>query len=85
LITYTFDSGTHKLYTNGILRSTATASITSFPAFSGTAGGFAVGNNLGSARLLGQGNFSYMSIYLKTLTPAEVFQNFLAVKGRLDL
>ena len=85
LITYTFDSGTHKLYTNGILRSSVNRGITSFPAFSGTAGGFAVGNNLASARLLGQGNFSYMSIYLKTLTPAEVFQNFLAIKGRLDL
>ena len=84
LVTYTFDSGTHKLYTNGILRSSVNRGITSFPAFSGTAGGFAVGNNLGSARLLGQGNFSYMSIYLKTLTPTEVFQNFLAIKGRLD-
>tara|TARA_R100000353_G_scaffold174660_1_gene143105 strand:+ start:87 stop:785 length:699 start_codon:yes stop_codon:yes gene_type:complete len=84
LVTYTFDSGTHKLYTNGILRSTDTASLTTFPAFTGTGGGFAVGNNLGSARLLGQGNFSYMSIYLKTLTPTEVFQNFLAIKGRLD-
>ena len=85
LVTYTFDSGTHKLYTNGILRSTDTASLTTFPAFTGTSGGFAVGNNLASARLLGQGNFSFMSVYLKTLTDAEVYQNFLALKGRLFL
>ena len=85
LVTYTFDSGTHKLYTNGILRSTATASLTTFPAFTGTSGGFAVGNNLASNRFLGQGSFSYMSIYLKTLTATEVLQNYNALKGRFGL
>jgi len=85
LITYTFNSGEHKLYVNGNLVSTQTHSLTTFPTWSTGAGGFCVGNNLASTRYLGEGTFSHMLIYLKTLTPQEIQQNYNALKGRFGL
>ena len=82
LITYTFDSGTHRLYVNGNLVSTQTASLTTFPTWSTGDGGFCVGNNLAQNRFLGEGSFSHMLVYLKTLSTAEIAQNFNATKSR---
>jgi hypothetical protein len=85
LITYTFDSGTHRLYVNGNLVSTQTASLTTFPTWSTGAGGFGVGNNLAENRFLGEGAFSHMLVYLKTLTAAEIQQNFNALRSRFSI
>jgi hypothetical protein len=85
LITYTFDSGTHRLYVNGNLVSTQTDSLTTFPTWSTGAGGFGVGNNLASSRFLGGGAFSHMLVYLKTLTPQEIQQNFNATRSRFSI
>ena len=85
LITYTFDSGTHKLYINGNNVSTYNGTQTTFPSWSTGTGGFCVGNNLVSTRLLQEGTFSHMSVYLKTLTASEISQNFNALRGRFGI
>jgi hypothetical protein len=82
LVTYTFDSGTNRLYINGNLVSTQSTTLTTFPTWSTGSGGFCVGNNLASTRYLEEGSFSHMAIYLKTLAPQEIQQNYNALKGR---
>ena len=82
LITYTFGSGTHKLYINGNNVSTYNGTQTTFPSWSTGTGGFCVGNNLASTRYLQEGTFSHMLVYLKTLTASEVQQNYNALKSR---
>ena len=85
LITYTFNSGVHKLYVNGNNVSTYNGTQTTFPSWSTGNGGFCVGNNLASTRYLAEGTFSHMLVYLKTLTPQEIQQNFNALRGRFSI
>jgi hypothetical protein len=86
LISYTFNSGEHKLYINGDNVSTQSHSLSTFPTFiEGGIGGFCVGNNLASRRRLQEGTFSHILVYLKTLTPQEIQQNYKAIKGRFGL
>jgi hypothetical protein len=85
LISYTFNNGEHKLYINSNLVSTQSHSLTTFPTWSTGAGGFCVGNNLASARFLEEGTFSHMVVYLKTLTPQEIQQNFNALRSRFSI
>ena len=82
-ITYTFDNGTHRLYTNGSLSTTQTGTLTTFPSWS-TGGGFAIGENLASSRYFGE-QFGLVQVFNKTLSLAEIQQNFNATRWRFGV
>lgn len=69
--------GTYKLYINGVLNTTNTT---------GTAGpnGFSLGGHLGSSEF-SDGNVSFLLVYNRELTAAEILQNYQVFRNRLGV
>jgi hypothetical protein len=87
LITYTFNAGQHTLYINNQQVAQATGVNTRFPNWPAgvVASGYAIGTNIDSGRPIGDAKISWSAVYNKTLSLAEVTQNYNALRGRYGI
>ena len=80
----TYTSGTRRLYINGVLVNSDTQSGT----IATNAGGMSIGaygGYTGSKSYFYNGNLAICRVYNRTLTSAEIIQNYNATRGRYNL
>lgn len=84
-IVATYTSGARKIYINGVLVASDTASFTIFNAGNGISIGVSGGYTLGSPIYYYNGNIAIVKVYNKALSASEVSQNFNALRGRFGI
>jgi hypothetical protein len=84
-IVATYTSGARKIYINGVLVASDTASFTIPNAGNGVSIGVSGGYSLGSPIYYYNGNIAIVKVYNKALSAAEVTQNFNALRGRFSI
>jgi hypothetical protein len=82
----TFDGTTIRTYSDGVLTNTITHSAPGPLAYDSISEGFKLGNVDGNnANRYWTGNIYYVQLYNRSLSAAEVLQNYNATKGRFGL